>query len=310
MVLCITEGRSSKENRLSSRRKYSIGQNQRYVGAVVIAMSCSSLPSAHSSPVSLSSFLPPSHRPKGKVICTVPLDPAQQFIFAAHPHGIGTWNHFLTMTDGCRFLSSSYPRPRLDLGATVLFFIPFLKEILLWLGCVDAGASTAHAILARGYSSLIYIGGEKEQILTQRGKDIVVVRPRKGFCKLALQHDCPIVPVYAFGENDLYRTFNHLKDFQLWVASTFKLAFPPCWGVPFLPFLPLPVPVTVVMGEPLRPRTGEGKEGRAGGEKGVKPTREEVDELHTRYVEALQRLFDAHKGRHGGRSEEATLVVR
>lgn len=241
----------------------------------------------------------------------MPLDPAQQCIFAAHPHGIATWNHFLTMTDGCRFLSSSYPHPRLDLGATVLFFIPFFKDILLWLGCVDAGAATAHAILARGYSTLIYIGGEKEQILTERGKDIVVVRPRKGFCKLALQHDCPIVPVYAFGENDLYRTFNYLKDFQLWVASTFKLAFPPCWGVPFLPFLPLPLPVTVVMGEPLPPRVGN-KMGTSGGGngKGVEPTREEVEELHARYVEALAKLFNAHKVRQGGRSEEATLVVR
>ena len=212
------------------------------------------------------------------------------------------------MTDGCRFLSS-YPRPRLDLGATVLFFIPFLKDILLWLGCVDAGAATAYAILARGYSSLIYIGGEKEQILTERGKDIVVVRPRKGFCKLALQHDCPIVPVYAFGESDLYHTFNYLKDFQLWVASTTKLAFPPCWGVFFLPFLPLPLPVTVVMGEPLPPRVGKKKGGNGNGKR-VEPTREEVEELHARYVKALVKLFDAHKVRQGGRSKEATLVVR
>jgi 2-acylglycerol O-acyltransferase 2 len=274
-----------------------------FVEEAVVDLACS-FSSSHLPP------LPPLPTQKGKVICSVSLDPNQQFVFAAHPHGIGTWNHFLTMTDGCRFLSSSYPRPRLDLGATVLFFIPFFKDILLWLGCVDAGAATAHAILARGYSSLIYIGGEKEQILTERGKDIVVVRPRKGFCKLALQHDCPIVPVYAFGENDLYRTFNYLKDFQLWVASTFKLAFPPCWGVPFLPFLPLPLPVTVVMGEPLPPRVGKKKMGKNGNGKGVEPTREEVEELHARYVEALVKLFDAHKVKHGGRSKDAILVVR
>ncbi|EKU21865.1 diacylglycerol acyltransferase 2 [Nannochloropsis gaditana CCMP526] len=247
---------------------------------------------------------------KGQVITTVPLDPHRQYIFAAHPHGIATWNHFLTMTDGCRFLSRIYPRPRLDLGATVLFFIPLVKEVLLWVGCVDAGAATANAILERGFSSLIYVGGEKEQILTERGRDLVVVLPRKGFCKLALRYDCPIVPAYAFGENDLYRTFNYFKGLQLWVARALKLACPPCWGFPLLPFLPLPAPVTVVMGAPLSPR----REGRAGGDvggsRGGEPTREEVEDLHARYVEALTALFETHKVRYGGRSPGARLEVR
>ncbi len=234
---------------------------------------------------------------KGKVVCTTPLDANTQYIFGAHPHGISTWSHFLTMTDGCRFLSDQYPRPRRDLGATVLFFLPFFKDMLLWLGCVDAGATTAHAILARGYSSLIYVGGEKEQIWATRGQDIVVVLPRKGFLKLALQYGCPVVPSYAFNESDLYFTFNYLKDFQLWVASTFKLAFPPCWGC-VLPWLPLPLPVTVVMGTPLAVK------------KTAHPSKEEVEALHTRYMVALTELFDANKVKFGGRSKEAKLVIK
>ena len=34
---------------------------------------------------------------RGKVITEVPLDPEKQYIFGAHPHGINTWNHFLTV---------------------------------------------------------------------------------------------------------------------------------------------------------------------------------------------------------------------
>lgn len=36
----------------------------------------------------------------------------------------GTWNHFVTMTDGAGFLSSVYSHERRDLAATVLFTIP------------------------------------------------------------------------------------------------------------------------------------------------------------------------------------------
>jgi hypothetical protein len=54
---------------------------------------------------------------------------------------------------------------------------------------------------------------------------------KQGFCKLALQYGCPLVPYFAFGESDLYFTFNHGKEFQLWLASTYKIAFPPCWCV-------------------------------------------------------------------------------
>jgi len=52
-----------------------------------------------------------------------------------------------------------------------------------------------------------------------------------GFLKLALLYGCPIVPYFAFGESDLYLTFNHGKEFQLWLASTYKIAFPPSWSV-------------------------------------------------------------------------------
>ncbi len=34
---------------------------------------------------------------RGRVVVEQPLDPKQQYIFGAHPHGINTWNHFLTV---------------------------------------------------------------------------------------------------------------------------------------------------------------------------------------------------------------------
>ena len=92
------------------------------------------------------------------------LDSDQQYIFCSFPHGAckklrqkhicffrtcwyltyliytiflhttvtqksGTVNHFLTMTDCCNMLSTVHSGDRRDLCASVLFFIPILREV-------------------------------------------------------------------------------------------------------------------------------------------------------------------------------------
>jgi hypothetical protein len=42
---------------------------------------------------------------------------------------LGTVNHFMTMTDSCRMLSSVHTGDRRDLCASVLFYIPFFREV-------------------------------------------------------------------------------------------------------------------------------------------------------------------------------------
>ncbi len=38
-------------------------------------------------------------------------------------------NHFLTMTDACGMLSNIYGGPRVDLSASILFYIPLVREV-------------------------------------------------------------------------------------------------------------------------------------------------------------------------------------
>ena len=60
-----------------------------------------------------------------------PLDPSKLYIFGAFPHGSGSVNHFLTMTDCHGMLTKHFPAERRDLAATVLFIIPFVKDVSL-----------------------------------------------------------------------------------------------------------------------------------------------------------------------------------
>jgi 2-acylglycerol O-acyltransferase 2 len=140
----------------------------------------------------------------GGISVETPLDSQQQYIFCSFPHGTCTASHLLTMTNGCGMLDKVHGGDRRDLCATVLFFVPVFREMLLWLGCVDAGTRTAHHNLKCGRSILIFVGGEKEQLMTTPGVHQIFLNNRKGFVKLALEYGSPLVPMYAFGENEVF----------------------------------------------------------------------------------------------------------
>lgn len=75
------------------------------------------------------------------------LQQGKQHIIVSHPHGVTSYNHFLMMTDMCGFQSKYTVRPRRELVANILFKLPGIRELVLWLGCIDAGKSVAEATL-------------------------------------------------------------------------------------------------------------------------------------------------------------------
>lgn len=220
------------------------------------------------------------------------LDDGKQYIFCAFPHGIITANHFMTMTNACGFFERVHGGERRDLAASVLFIIPFLRDFLLWLGNVDASRGVARRLLSKGYSTMIYVGGEREQIMTSMDDARVVVADRKGFARLALEFGVPLVPVYVFGESRLYHTYQGLQALQLWLVRKLRVAVPLAVGWKGTP-LPRREALHMVVGEPVpvpRVRT---------------PTLAQVDALHAQFVTALRALFDRHKrecgyGQHKG----------
>mmetsp|Transcript_5762 Transcript_5762/g.11773 ORF Transcript_5762/g.11773 Transcript_5762/m.11773 type:complete len:296 (-) Transcript_5762:652-1539(-) len=160
---------------------------------------------------------------KGEVVYDnkAALQNTRQCIFGAFPHGVVSLHHMLLMTDADGFVSE-FPtlscEKRRDLAASVVFKIPGWRELLLWMGCVDACRKNAMSVLRKGCSLYILPGGELEQILTRRGEHHVYLKKRKGFCKLALEHGVALVPVYSFGETDMFSTYSILFNLR-WYAS-------------------------------------------------------------------------------------------
>ena len=206
-----------------------------------------------------------------------------QAIFAVSPHGTGS--DFRILMDG--MLSQNLPNmaPKIrSLAASILFRIPFVREMALWTGCVDARRSVAENLLDAKLSILVVPGGMDEQIRTEHGKEIVYLKNRKGFIKLAMRKRVSVVPVYVFGSSDMFHTSNVLFGARYWILKNLKMCIPIASGL-WGSFCPLPVKTTIVMGEPLLfiPKI-DGQ-----------PNDDELDAAHKAFMTALEKLFDEHK---------------
>jgi hypothetical protein len=248
-----------------------------------------------------------------------PLNHAQNYIFTAFPHGAISLNHLLTMTNCAGFLSDVHRGDRRDLAASVLFYIPVVRELLLWLGNVDAGKATAQRQLARGRSVLIFVGGEKEQLMTRPNEHKVYARSRVGFVKLALENGVPLVPMYCFGENEAYHVSEAFMGLRMWLQRTFSLGISLCWGRGFMWMSPLDVALNMEIASPVLPpskfagnasvsltTTGASEASEASIDKAaaVKPNRvipseEDIMKHHAAYIQALCTLFERTKAKYG-----------
>mmetsp|Transcript_5736 Transcript_5736/g.19231 ORF Transcript_5736/g.19231 Transcript_5736/m.19231 type:complete len:313 (-) Transcript_5736:362-1300(-) len=220
-----------------------------------------------------------------------PLDSNKQYVFLQIPHGTISTAHLFTMTDGAGWYSKVHNGERRDLAAAALFAVPIIRELVLWFGCVDAGAPTARYHLGMGRSILVFVGGEREQLMTQRGKHRTYLLRRKGIVKLALRYGTPIVPMYCFGENDLYHHSTFLLGLRQWLVKNLRIGFCIFWGpfgpVPLLSLWPFQVPLTVEVGRPIAVTQID------------EPTQEKIDEVHAEVVARTKELFNATKARNG-----------
>ncbi|CAM9735147.1 unnamed protein product [Ectocarpus fasciculatus] len=281
----------------------------------------------------------------------VHLDPAlepskmtgeEAFVFGLHPHGV--LSDYRILLDGVT--AKNFPKLRSwrALAASVLFNFPVCRELTLWSHCIDAGRATAQYALDRGHSLFIVVGGEHEQarrILGEFGKEVLYLKSRMGFVKLALRNGVPLVPAYVFGANDTFRTSNFLRKTRLAIVKSLRIAIPLFWGRFGLP-IPREVPLRVVFGAPLSFTPSGGSDGtcsagdaataaaaatpvatsktddassRKTGEPGAAGARglrevsdEDVRKAHGEYVSALRKLFDDNKARFGYADRELVVL--
>ncbi|XP_058942002.2 diacylglycerol O-acyltransferase 2 isoform X1 [Pocillopora verrucosa] len=245
------------------------------------------------------------------LVKTSDLDPQKNYIFGYHPHGAFTEGASIGLnTEACGF-SDKFPGiiPHLSVTSGTLNQLeaPYYRsailkallyrDILMALGVIDVSRHSLEYNLTQkgaGHSVVIVVGGAAE--IREMGFDsyALIIKRRKGFMKLALQTGSDLVPVFGFGQNNIYQVIggsrsSQFSRFQRWLRS-----FTSCLGTCFLPKRS---PINVVVGSPV-PVT-----------KIANPTQEEIDQLHAQYLEALTDLYEKNKDKYHPTGTSELLII-
>ncbi|XP_047620770.1 diacylglycerol O-acyltransferase 2-like protein 6 [Phacochoerus africanus] len=249
-----------------------------------------------------------------KLVKTHDLSPKRNYIIANHPHGIVSYGIFVNFATEATGFAQLFPDITPYVGTLeVTFWIPILREYVMSMGvCPVSELSLKYLLTQKGSGNavVVVVGGAAEALLCRPGASTILLKPRKGFVRLALETGSYLVPSYSFGENEVlnqesfaegsWKSF-FLKILQKALKKFMGLTF--CifhgrgltkgsWG-----FLPFNRPITTVVGEPLPIPKIE------------KPTKETVDKYHALYISSLRKLFDQHKTQYGlSETQELTII--
>ena len=108
-------------------------------------------------------------------------------------------------------------------------------------------------MIESGRSVLVLPGGIAEMIRSRPGPLYgIVAKDRKGFVRLALEQGAALVPVFAFGANEVILQSQNrtIKAINAWFAKRFAFFFPVYFGR-WMTLVPFSRPVTVVTGAPI-----------------------------------------------------------
>ncbi|MBW2526104.1 MAG: acyltransferase family protein [Deltaproteobacteria bacterium] len=123
--------------------------------------------------------------------------------------------------------------------------IPWLGTTLLRLGTVRGTSQNGLRLLRAGRRALVYPGGELDSMRSYRERKQVVFGHRRGYVRLALRADVPIVPVVTAGAHETLVVLSNGRWLarQLGLDKRYNLfAFPLTLSIPWGLWLGVPPP--------------------------------------------------------------------
>ncbi|KAL4911634.1 hypothetical protein BDW74DRAFT_11209 [Aspergillus multicolor] len=229
-----------------------------------------------------------------------PLLPTRKYIFGYHPHGIISLGAFAAFCTEALGFSKQFPgitNTLLTLDSN--FRIPFYREYALSMGLASVSRESCENLLTKGgvdgqgmgRAITIVIGGARESLNASPGSLQLILKQRMGFIKLAIRTGADLVPVLAFGENDLYeqvRSDSHplIHKFQMLVKQTLGFTIPLFhargvfnYDVGLMPYRRA---LNIVVGRPIHVVQQQDRN---------KIDDDYINRLHSEYVAELERLW-------------------
>ena len=157
-----------------------------------------------------------------------------------------------------------------------------------------------------GRGITIVVGGARESLDALPYSLRLILKRRKGFVKMAIRTGADLVPVLAFGENDLYdqvhagshprihKTQMFLKKILGFTVPLFHARGVFNYDVGLMPYRR---PLNIVVGRPIRV------------DQAATPQQNVIDRVHEEYVTELERLWDTWKDEFAPNRKEELQVV-
>lgn len=198
-------------------------------------------------------------------------------IFGCHPHGIFGLNTLINMAIDSELFEEILGCPIHVLTLRLSFLVPIWRDILVRFGLGPVDGVTCRRVLRDAKHCIaVVLGVAREALHSRPGNYELILEKRKGIFR---EENKPIVPVFSFGDVDLYNQItlpwplNLLQGLSVKLFG-FSLPFP---SGRFGTLLPFRRKLWMVVGRPIYPN---GKS---------------VDELHSAYKQQLIEIFDRAK---------------
>eukprot|EP01126_Amoeba_proteus_P058315 TRINITY_DN7511_c0_g2_i8.p1 TRINITY_DN7511_c0_g2~~TRINITY_DN7511_c0_g2_i8.p1 ORF type:complete len:284 (-),score=42.92 TRINITY_DN7511_c0_g2_i8:130-981(-) len=223
----------------------------------------------------------------------VDLDPQKNYVFGCHPHGILSIGPFTNLATEATGWSKKFPGIKVNLCTLpIQFNNPFWREFLLALGLCNSSRGSIVKTLQRGLSVAIVIGGAQESLASRPGTADLTLKKRKGFVKIALEEGASLVPIFSFGETDLWDQVENppgsfTRKVQDYLKETLTFTLPLLSGRGVFQYsyglLPHRRPIHTVVGKPIHlPKIDN-------------PSSEDIDKWHSLYMKGLVEVYETYK---------------
>jgi len=207
------------------------------------------------------------------------------YMYVWHPHGFISFVPAFIM-GGKAVAGEPHGHHWFGTCISILFKVPILGEIFQLTNARPVDRRSLDLILSQGGSIALQPGGVKEQAATRHDQEQAFFPAKLGFIRMAIKYGRPLMPLYIFGENQIYRRvggFDWLtKAIQKMTGMTFPI-LTARFRLPMAGLMPLKSDIHLRWGNAVDVGPAEDE-----------PSEERVQEVFARYVAELQRLFDAN----------------